>query len=224
MHNIVGLPFFRRREGETHIFFFYKHVIVRLTGRKTPSGCQANLGFECRKIQGPYYPTGSSTGNTSPYSETVVLLNTGKRGPVLLEASDERYRRKKVALVNGVAQVKPDVAFPVRVANMSSKEVILQKHEKIGTAVPLSTAANVDMVNNQTDQNADQTDGDTILPTDLDNLELDHLSADLQTRVREFLSPFSELWSGQLGTVRLTEHRIKLKPESEPVFSQPYSL
>ena len=151
-----------------------------------------------------------------------MLLNTGKRGPVLLEASDERYRRKKVALVNGVAQVKPDVAFPVRVANMSSKEVILQKHEKIGTAVPLSTAANVDMVNNQTDQNADQTDGDTILPTDLDNLELDHLSADLQTRVREFLSPFSELWSGQLGTVRLTEHRIKLKPDSEPVFSQPY--
>ena len=70
----------------------------------------------------------------APYSETVVLSNTGKRGPVLLEASDDIYRRKKVALANGVAQVKPDVAFPVRVANMSSKEAILQKHEKFGTA------------------------------------------------------------------------------------------
>ena len=151
-----------------------------------------------------------------------MLSNTGKRGPVLLEPSDEIYRRKKVALANGVAQVKPYVAFPVRVANMSSKEVILQKHEKIGAAVSLSTAANVDMVNNQIDQNPDQNRGDTVSDSDLDNLELDHLSADLQTRIREFLAPFSELWSEQLGTVRLREHRIKLKPDSEPVFSQPY--
>ena len=160
----------------------------------------------------------------APYTETVVLVNTGKRGPVLLEASDETYRRKKVSLANGVAHVQPNVAFPVRIANMSSKEVILQKHERVGTAVPLSTAANVDMVNSQPDQNTDQNDGDTVSPTDLDDLELDHLPTDLQTRVREFLAPFSELWSGRLGTVRLTEHRIKLKPESEPVFSQPYSL
>ena len=158
----------------------------------------------------------------APYTETVVLVNTGKRGPVLLEASDETYRRKKVSLANGVAHVQPNVAFPVRIANMSSKEVILQKHERVGTAVPLSTAANVDMVNSQPDQNTDQNEGDTVSPTDLNDLELDHLPTDLQTRVREFLAPFSELWSGQLGTVRLTEHRIKLKPESEPVFSQPY--
>ena len=158
----------------------------------------------------------------APNSETVALVNTGKRGPVLLEAADEIYRRKKVTLANGVAQVKRSLAFPVRVANLLSKEVVLQNHEKIGTAVPLSMAANVDMVNNQTDQNADQNDGDTVSDTDLDNLELDHLSADLQTRVSEFLAPFSELWSGQLGTVRLTEHPINLKPDSEPVFSQPY--
>ena len=158
----------------------------------------------------------------APYTETVVLVNTGKRRPVLLEASDDIYRRKKVTLANGVAQVKRNVAFPVRVSNMSSKEVTLQKHEKIGTAVPLSTSANVDMVNNQTDQNPYQNDGDTVSDSNLDNLEFDHLSADLQTRVREFLAPFSELWSGQLDTVRLTEHRIKLKPDSEPVFSQSY--
>ena len=73
------------------------------------------------------------------------------------------------------------------------------------------------MAKNQTDQNPDQNSGDTVSDSDLDNQGLDHLSADLQTRVRKFLAPFSELWSGQLGTVRLTEHLIKLKPYAELV-------
>ena len=30
------------------------------------------------------------------------------------------------------------------------------------------------------------------------------------------------MWTGELGSVKVTEHRIKLKLDSKPVFSQPY--
>ena len=46
-----------------------------------------------------------------PSTETVVLVNTCKRVPVLLEASDEIYCHELVTLANGAAQFKPNVSF-----------------------------------------------------------------------------------------------------------------
>lgn len=56
----------------------------------------------------------------------------------------------------------------------------------------------------------------------MDDLDLRHLGPKEQRRVRQALRPFSSMWGGKLGTVRVTEHRIELKPGAKPVFAQPY--
>ena len=44
----------------------------------------------------------------------------------------------------------------------------------------------------------------------------------MQKKVRDVLRPFKDMWTGELGSVKVTQHRIKLKPDPKPVFSQPY--
>ena len=44
----------------------------------------------------------------------------------------------------------------------------------------------------------------------------------MQKEVRDVLRPFKDMWTGELGSVKVTHHLIKLKPDSKPVFSQPY--
>lgn len=53
-------------------------------------------------------------------------------------------------------------------------------------------------------------------------MDLSELSPARRTIVRAMLKPFSSMWDGKLGEVKVTEHRIELLPGARPVFSQPY--
>ena len=53
-------------------------------------------------------------------------------------------------------------------------------------------------------------------------MELSHLDAAQGLRICEVLRPFAIMWSGKLGNIRVTQHRIELKPGSTPVHTQPY--
>ena len=44
----------------------------------------------------------------------------------------------------------------------------------------------------------------------------------LRSQVFEMLRKHSSLWSGALGTIRATEHRIPLEPGTKPIRSIPY--
>ena len=56
----------------------------------------------------------------------------------------------------------------------------------------------------------------------LDEVELSDLSKRLQKRVRDVLRPFKDMWTGALGSVKVTQSRTELKPDSKPFFRQPY--
>ena len=59
-------------------------------------------------------------------------------------------------------------------------------------------------------------------PRDIDAVSLQHLPPHVRTRVRDMLTPYSRMWSGDLGEVRTTQHRIKLDPGSKSFRCQPY--
>lgn len=56
----------------------------------------------------------------------------------------------------------------------------------------------------------------------VEDVELEHLPNSARRKVREMLRPLSDMWSGKLGTLGVTEHRITLKEGAKPVYSQPY--
>ena len=41
-------------------------------------------------------------------------------------------------------------------------------------------------------------------------------------RIERLLEPYQDMWSGQLGQLKATEHRIELEPGSKPVHQAPY--
>ena len=54
-------------------------------------------------------------------------------------------------------------------------------------------------------------------------IDLSYIDDDkLQDHVLEMLPKHSSLWSGALGTIRATEHRIPLEPGAKPIRSMPY--
>ncbi len=51
----------------------------------------------------------------------------------------------------------------------------------------------------------------------VDEVQLDHLSDNEQRKVRDMLHEFEDMWQGQLGTVKVTEHRVEREPGWRPV-------
>ena len=58
---------------------------------------------------------------------------------------------------------------------------------------------------------------------DVEDVPLDDIDADDQSRVREMLRPFQEMWRpGRVGRVNVTQHHIDIKEGARPQYSQPY--
>jgi hypothetical protein len=55
-----------------------------------------------------------------------------------------------------------------------------------------------------------------------DDLKLDHLNEDLQVDVIRMLSKHSSVWTGSLGEISITQHRIQLLKDSKPIHQAPY--
>ena len=54
-------------------------------------------------------------------------------------------------------------------------------------------------------------------------VDLSYIGDDkLRIHVLEILLKHSSLWSGALGTIQATEHRIPLEPDTKPIRSMPY--
>jgi hypothetical protein len=110
--------------------------------------------------------------------------------------------------------------FVLRVANYGSKPIHLQKHRVMGhaTGVP-------DRVYTISDINLDRMEQKVTSPEDeswKDNLDMNHLPEQAQHKVKTMLSKHSTMWTGQLGQIAITQHRIDLVPDSKPVYQAPY--
>ena len=54
-------------------------------------------------------------------------------------------------------------------------------------------------------------------------LFLTHITDEkVKARILNMLAPYKDMWSGDLGKIRATEHNIDLKPDSRPLHQHPY--
>ena len=144
-------------------------------------------------------------------------------------------------MANGVVDLHPRQDFEVLIANFSKKQVQLPKHTVLGYASrhPLAiltpnskVAQQVSKVLNLTPLTADSqsTVSDGAEPGAVDSvgelrktLDLSHIEDEsLRHRTYRMLSKHSEMWSGKLGTIHATEHRIEVEKGTHPIRSLPY--
>ena len=175
---------------------------------------QVSLATGVVTVKDPTLPVKVKLANFSP--QTRELPKNCKVGDV-------------IAAPNTVHEVTfgPDGPEVKELALLSTSE----DSSKVPAGAPKSmaplTAVNYDYRNPICGMEAkQQSNPDQILPADhaytVDDLNLDHLLQEQQAKVRETLRPFSDMWSGKLGKIKLTKHRIELKEGAQPFRCQPY--
>ena len=91
----------------------------------------------------------SHTVTFPPRSETHVTATVSASGRFMLEPADKMYNKYNVALATGMADVKTNEPFRVRLANFTKHPVILRKNHVLGivTRAPSTLlAVDVDLI------------------------------------------------------------------------------
>lgn len=56
------------------------------------------------------------------------------------------------------------------------------------------------------------------------NVNQDNVPPDLKEALEKLLQEYGHLWTGELGKMNATLHRIELKPDAKPVHLEPYGV
>jgi hypothetical protein len=175
-----------------------------------------------------------------PRCEAHVAVKTAAIELCLIQNRIRSGPGQGLNLANGIAEVRPQVPFKVRVINTSHQERILPKGMVLGVAIPhpeqvVSLSSDgVEAVDTEQQSvlgallsekqpcegNAAKTSqGDESWKYQVD---LGRLSENERAYVLRILEPHKYMWDGHLGTVMATQHRIQLTPGAQPVHAQPY--
>ena len=164
-------------------------------------------------------------------------MTSGRTGISVLEPNPQLYAKHRVSLSNGVAHITALREFKVLVADFATAPKHLSKNQVLGYVIPhpramIRTAMPLDalLAAEFTERDEPQSEKGEMSPPapskedpqDIDAVSLQYLPSHVRTRVRDMLTPYSHMWSGDLGEVRATQHRIVLNPGSKPFLCQPY--
>jgi hypothetical protein len=158
----------------------------------------------------------------APYSETNIMVHTDNEGTCYMQEEIKRKhsRQPRYAVASGISSMYPKKPFMLRAANYGPKPILLQKHRIVGRATPLhNTVLTISDINLEKMEQKEPPQEDIAWK---DQLDLQHLTEETQSKVTEMLSKFSSMWTGQLGEINITQHRIDLVPDAKPVYQAPY--
>ena len=175
-----------------------------------------------------------------PRCEAHVSVQTAASELCLIQNRIRAGPGQGLSLANGIAEVRPQIPFKVRVINTSHQERILPKGMVLGVALPHPTQIvsladdGIEAVNTEPSSGPGALksarkpcEGDIATNPQADKswrdqVDLGHLNEDEKAAVLQMLEPHKDMWDGHLGTVTATEHRIQLTPGAHPVHAQPY--
>ncbi len=186
-----------------------------------------------------------------PGTQTWVEVSTDISGTILMDPNARLYRNHACLASNGVAEVTADKPFKVLVANFGDHPKPLAVGQVVATAnvnptnlveSTMSHAELLGLCNDKTamryrKRNANARDeavineylrdlrsshmGEDEKPVTADDIDLSGVDKSYHKRIRAMLRKHESMWSGQLGEITVTEHRIELKPDARPHKAQP---
>ena len=178
-----------------------------------------------------------------PNATQAIDVTTSAEGRCIIVPATNLYAQKLLRLTNGETLVRRNVPFRVQVHNAGTRLQVLPKGMKVGTAVPNpvgclqvaqeapdpqdrppddATRRNVTTPPDprETDEIASATPSwEELLRATLRDERVDD---DLHAEIIEMLRKHERMWSGTLGAIHATEHRIELVPGATPVNQPPY--
>ena len=155
----------------------------------------------------------------APHSEVQMPVTIPVNGTVLLVPKPELYDKYRLSIANGLADVRSNVPLIIRVANLSKVPRTLAKNQVLGD-VEIAPSTILDIQLGTTTSPPVNTAEDKT-PT-VNDIDLSHLPDDVQEKARNMLKKYESMWNGSLGKISVTEHRIQLKDDAQPVHLQPY--
>lgn len=186
-----------------------------------------------------------------PGSQTWVEAVTTVSGTIWMEPNMKLYTIHECLASNRVADVEAGKVFRILVANFEERTKQLAKGQVIATATAnptnlvettISHAELLGLVDDKTAQmyrkyNKSARDeavineylrdlrnshvGEDETPVTADDIDLSGVDETYHKRIRTMLRKHESMWSGQLGKIQVTEHRIELKPGAKPHKAQP---
>ena len=188
----------------------------------------------------------------APGTQTFVSCVSQRHGTMIIEPIERLYENHLLAPTNGVVHVEPNRPFRILIANFGSTPKRLCKNQVVGNLLPhppvivpthlqlahvlgleepqlggnvvdnVATAGEGDETPKQTGTPDSTSEHPRSKHPSIEDIDLSHVDEPYRTRLCELLSKYSSMWSGALGEITLTEHRIDLKEGSKPLAQQPY--
>jgi len=162
-------------------------------------------------------------------SEGWVMATCETPGLVLLSPNIRLCRHKILNVARGVATVKPDEPFLVKVCNFGADQAIVRKNSTLAFAEPYQGPMLV-AVDDEKQQptkgegqdDKQESDDNEEVDDPVEEWDLDEAPEDLRAQIREMLKKHSSMWNGTLGRIHATEHAVVTPPDTLPIRAQPY--
>jgi len=143
-------------------------------------------------------------------------------GVVTISPNIRLRRHKSVAVARGVALVKRDEPFLVKVCNFVPDEAIVRKNGILGFAKPFQGPMLTAITEKETTQDTPTVEDTPSSDDPVEDVDLSEAPEHLHKQIREMLRTHSTMWDGTLGTIHSTEHAIVTRTDAVPIRAQPY--
>ena len=153
--------------------------------------------------------------------------NLRKNRPFLLHMANFSDRAVTLHKHTIVARVLPGQANPIATSILLSEVLNVEDVSKKNNLSPEETI-NVEDVKDESslsEVNERQSPEETRpleLSEEVANMNLKNVPQEYHAKVKTMLNKHSQMWTGRLGRIELTSHRITLKPDAVPVKQAPY--
>jgi len=156
------------------------------------------------------------------HKEEWIMATCDTPGMVTITPIIQLCRHKSIAVARGIAIVKLDEPFLVKLCNFGKDQVIVRKNSTLEFAEPyqgpmISAVLDDNNPKDGTDNSSDDASRDP-----LEDLDLSEAPVYLHKQIRDMLKTHSSMWDGTLGFIRATEHAIVTPPDALPIRAKPY--
>jgi len=156
------------------------------------------------------------------HKEEWIMATCDTPGMVTITPNTRLCRHKTMAVARGIAIVKPDEPFLVKLCNFGKDQVIVRKNFTLGFAEPYQGPMSSAVLDDNTPKGGTNKSSDDASRDPLEDLDLSEAPECLHKQIRDMLKTHSSMWDGTLGVIRATEHAIVTLPDALPIRAQPY--
>jgi len=127
-----------------------------------------------------------------------------------------------MAVARGIAIVKPDEPFLVKLCNFGKDQVIVRRNSTSGFAEPYRGPMLSAVLDDNTPKGGTDNASDDASRDPLEDPDLSEAPEYLHKQIRDMLKTHSSMSDGTLGVIRATEHAIVTPPDALPIRAQSY--